>query len=110
MEWLRRTSPVASPPASSSVNTAGKHGGLVHGQVDHTVGDDHVDRVRRQWDGLDGALEELNVGRAGVGRVVAGKCEHFVDHVQTNVAPGQADPARRQQHVDATAGAEVEDP
>jgi hypothetical protein len=41
---------------------------------------------------------------------VAGKCEHLVGHVQTKGAPGRADPERREQHVDATAGAEVEDP
>jgi hypothetical protein len=31
----------------------GEHGWLVGGEVDHAVGDDHVDRLGRQGDGLD---------------------------------------------------------
>lgn len=44
----------------------GEHGGLVDGQVDHASGDHDVDRGGGQWDGFDGALEELDVGHAAL--------------------------------------------
>src|SRR5690606_23077551 len=46
-------------------------GRLVGGEVDHTVGDDHVDRTFLEGDLLDVALEELDVVCSGFGRVLA---------------------------------------
>ena len=86
----------------------GEHGGLVGGQVDHAVGDDHVDGGVRQRDGLDGALDEFHVARARLRGVRPGEVEHLVGHVDPVRLPRRTDPAGGQQHVDATAGAEVE--
>ena len=57
---------------------------------------------------LDRAVEELDVGRAGLGGVAAGQLEHLDGGVEPVGEPGRADPAGRQQHVDAAAGAEVQ--
>ena len=86
----------------------GEHGGLVGGQVDHAVGDDHVDGGVRQRDGLDGALDEFNVARARLRGVRPGQRQHLVGHVDPVRLACCADPAGGQQHVDAAAGAEVE--
>ena len=86
------------------------HRRLVGGQVDHAVGDHHVDRAVRQRDVLDLALHELHVVGAGLDRVRPGQGEHLVGHVQAVGEPGRADPAGRQQHVDAAAGAQVQHP
>ena len=63
----------------------------------------------RQRDRLDVALEELDVGRAGLGRVALGEREHLVGHVEAERAAGRADALRGEQDVDPAAGAEVED-
>ena len=54
-------------------------------------------------------LNELGVGSAGLGGVVPGEVQHLLGHVQAVGLPGWADPAGGQQHVDAAAGAQVED-
>jgi hypothetical protein len=88
----------------------GEHGGLVDGEVDDAVGDHDVDGVAGQRDGLDVALEELDVGGAGLGRVGQGEREHLVGHVQAVGLAGRADAAGGEQDVDAAAGAQVEHP
>ena len=59
---------------------------------------------------LDVALEELDVGDAGLGGIPLGEGEHLVGHVDAERATGRPDPLGRQQDVDAAARAEVEDP
>jgi hypothetical protein len=62
---------VADPKAAAGLEHTerlGQHGGLVAGQVDHAVRDDHVDRSAGQRDGLDGAVQELDVAGSGLGR------------------------------------------
>ena len=83
---------------------------LVGSQVDHAVADDNVDRLSRQRDRLDLALEELDVGRAGFGRVAPSQGQHLVGHVQAERSTGRPDPAGGQEHVDPAAGAKVQDP
>ena len=61
-----------------------------------------------QRDRLDLAAEEHRVLRAGLARVGAGQVQHLLGHVQAVRLPGRADPAGRQQHVDAAAGAQVQ--
>ncbi len=51
-------------------------------EVDDTVGDDHVDRLRWRWDVFDLTLEELDVVGTGFGGVPACQVEHLVGHVQ----------------------------
>ena len=87
----------------------GEHGWLVGGEVDHAVRDDHVDRVGGQGDGLDLALEELDVGGAGLGGVGAGQGQHLLGHVQPVGLAGGADPPGAQEHVDPAARAQVQD-
>ena len=57
-----------SEPAARLQNAErlAQHAILVGGQVDNAVGNDHVDRVVRQRDVFDLALEELDVCRAGL--------------------------------------------
>src|SRR5690606_8213700 len=81
---------------------------LVDREVDHAVGDDHVDRVVRKRDGLDRALQELDIRGAGLPLILAREREHLVGHVQAIHLASRADALRRQQHVDAATGAEVE--
>src|SRR5581483_10283257 len=72
-----------------------QHGVLVAGQIDDTVGDDHVDRVVRQRDVLDGAFEEFDIRRAGLALILACEGEHLVGHVQAEDFAGGADTLRR---------------
>ena len=58
---------------------------------------------------LDLALQELDVRDAGLPLVLARQGEHLVGHVEAVGLAGRADPARREQDVDAAARAEVED-
>ena len=53
---------------------------------------------------LDGAFDELDVGRASLGGVGPREREHLVGHVDAVGEPGRADPPGRQEHVDAAAG------
>jgi hypothetical protein len=88
----------------------GEHRRLVGRQVDDAVGDHHIDRLGGQGDGLDVALEEVDVGGgAGLGGVVAGQGEHLLGHVQPVGLAGRADPLGGQEHVDAAARPEVKD-
>jgi hypothetical protein len=86
----------------------GEHGRLVDRQVDHAVGDHHVDRGGGQGDLLDVALEEGDVAGAGLVSVAAGEGEHLLGHVQPVGMAGGTDPLGGQQHVDAATGAEVQ--
>ena len=78
------------------------------GQVEHTVGDHHVDAAGGQRDLLDVTPEELDVGSARLGGVGPGEGEHLLGHVQAVGLALRSDPAGGEQHVDAAAGAEVE--
>ena len=82
--------------------------GLVAGEVDHAVGDDHVDRVVRQRHVLDRALEELHVLDSGLTLVAGGQIEHLVGHVEAVRLARRADPAGGEQHVDSASGTEIE--
>ncbi len=82
--------------------------GLVTGQVDHAIGDDHVDRRVRKRDPLDLSSEELDVLDPGLALVSPGQFEHLVGHVQPKSLAARADPPSREQDVYAPARAEVE--
>ena len=58
---------------------------------------------------FDFALEELDVFDAGLALVLAGEGEHVVGHVEAVGLAGGSDAFGGEQHVDAAAGAEVED-
>jgi hypothetical protein len=83
-------------------------GVLVVRQVDDAVGDDDVDRIVWQRDALDRALQEFDVGRAGLALILARQRQHFVGHVEAVGFAGRADALCGQQHVDAAARSEVE--
>ena len=101
----------ADPAArAQDARDLGEDGRLVRGQVDDAVADDDVDRVGRQRDLLDVALEQLDVGHAGLGDVALGEGEHLVGHVEAEDAAGRADALGRQEHIDAAARAQVEHP
>ena len=102
---------VADPDAPARLEDPpdlGQHGRLVDRQVDHAVGDHHVDRVRGQRNLLDDALEEVRVRDSRVARVLLGEGKHLVRHVQPVGDPGGPDPLGREDHVDSAPGAEVE--
>ena len=103
---------VADPDPAAGLQHAGDLGedrGLVGREVDDAVADDDVDRGVAERDRLDPALAELDVGRAGLGRVATRQLEHLVGHVQAVGEPGRSDARRGQQDVDAAAGPEVQD-
>jgi len=54
------------------------------------------------------AFDEFDVGGTGSHGVGPGEVEHLVGHVQAEGAAGEPDAACRQQHVDATAGTQIE--
>ena len=81
---------------------------LVGREIDDAVRDDHVDRIVGQRDMFDFALEELDVGRAGLALVIARERQHVVGHVEAVRLARRADPARRQQHIDAAARTKIE--
>src|SRR5204863_5592620 len=53
--------------------------------------------------------QEMHVADAGVGGVLRCEREHLVGHVETVGDAGRPDALRREDHVDAAAGAEVQD-
>ncbi len=67
-----------------------------------------VDGVVGQRNRFDRALQELDVGRAGLPLVLARQREHLVGHVQAVDLAGRSDALGREQDVDAAAGSEVE--
>ena len=83
--------PAAGPQHSRDL---AEHGRLVGRQVDDAVADDDVDRLRRQRDRLDVALQELHVRRARLGGVALGEREHLVGHVETEGPACRADALR----------------
>ena len=80
-----------------------EHGALVGGQVHDAVADDDVDRLGRERECLDVALQELDVGRARLGGVRLGEGQHLVGHVDAERPTGRPDALGRQEDVDATA-------
>ena len=80
---------------------------LVAREVDHAVGDDDVDRCSGS-----GMPRSRPSGTRRSSRrpplVLVREREHLVGHVEAVRLPGRPDAPRRQQHVDAAAGAEVE--
>ena len=86
-----------------------QHCRLVRRQVDHTVGDDHVDRCIGQRDVLDVPLQKLDVRHARLALVLPRQLEHRVRHVETVGLATRCDAARGEQHIDSAAGAEIED-
>src|SRR5690606_3481615 len=71
----------------------GERRGFVGAQVDHAVGDDHVDVVVWVRDLLHVSLEELYVGGAGLAGVAPGEVEHLLGHVQAVDLAARPDPA-----------------
>src|SRR5262249_1333720 len=87
----------------------GQDAGRVGGQVDDTVGDDHVHVPGGQRDVLDVAVQEPGVGDAGGDGVGPGEGEHVGAGVQAVGGAAGGNPAGGQQHVQAAAGAEGQD-
>ena len=85
-----------------------QHAILVGREIDHAVGDDHVDGVVGQRDVLDLALQELDVLDAGLALILSRQRQHLVGHVEAVGLARRTDAPGRQQHVDAAARAEVE--
>ena len=77
------TSETAKPSAGPEhPRGLGQHLGLVAGEVDHAVGDHHVDACVGERELLEVALDELDVRDAGLGGVGARELEHLVGHVE----------------------------
>ena len=103
------TSETANRPPGFSTRKASRSTlSLSRRQIDHAVGDDHVDRIVGQRDRLDLALEKLNILRARLLLVLAGEREHVVGHVEAVGLAGRPNATRREQNVDAAARAEIE--
>ena len=97
-----------APAGSQDPRRLAEDRGLVGREVDHAVGDDHVDRVVGQRHRLDRSLQELDVLDPGLALVGPGQLEHLVGHVEAIGLAARPDPPRREQHIYATARAEVE--
>ena len=86
----------------------GEDGVLVGAEVDHAVGNHHVDGGVAEREVFDAAFDEGGVVDAGFGFVAFGELEHLVGHAQARCASRRATVACGQQHVESTAGAQVE--
>src|SRR5207302_6134291 len=82
---------------------------LVCREIDHAIGNDDVDRSVRQWNLFDLTLEKFDVFDAGLLLILTRKREHFVSHVEAIDFARWSDSPRGEQHVDSSAGAEVQD-
>jgi len=82
-DYVRHANPPTGPQHALNL---GKHSRFVGCQVDDTVADHHVDGRRRQRHVLDDALEELDVGDTGLGRILLRQREHLVGHIQSERA------------------------
>ena len=103
------TSLIADPAAGPQhARDLRQHRRLVDREVDHAVRDHDVDGVRRQRDLLDDALEEVDVRQARLGGVLLRQREHLVGHVEPVGGAGRPDAPGREDHVDASTGAEIE--
>ena len=85
-----------------------KDSGLVPGEVDHAVGDDHVHRGVRKRHLLDRAPQELGVLDPRLALVGTGQLQHLVGHLHSVGPAGGANAAGREQDVDAASRAEVQ--
>ena len=97
-----------APAGPQHAEGLAQHAVLVAGEVDHAVGDDHVHARAGQRDVLDLAAQELDVREPALRLVLLGEGQHLVGHVEPVGLAGGAHALRREQHVDAAAGAEVE--
>ena len=103
------TSETAKRPPGFNTRKASRENTIfVGGEIDDAVRDDDIDRVVRQRNVLDFALEELDIGDAGLPLVFTRQRQHVVRHVQTVGFAGWANALCREQHIDAAAGAEIE--
>src|SRR5437899_2778666 len=82
---------------------------LIGGEINYAVGNDDIDGVVGQGDVFDLTFEKLDVFNSGLALVFASKGQHFVRHVQAVGLAGWPHTHGRKQHVDASAGAKVED-
>jgi len=83
-----------APARLEDAEGLGEHAVLVGGEIDDAVRNDHVDRIVGQRNGLDLALEKLDVGRARLALIVAGQRQHLVGHVEAIGLALRADAAR----------------
>ncbi len=81
---------------------------LVGREIDHTVRNDHVDCVIRQWNAFYLALQKIDVRQTRFLLILAGERQHFIRHVKAIGFPARRDPLGRQQDIDASAAAQVE--
>ena len=103
------TSETANRPPGFSTRKASRENAIFVGrEIDDAVRDDDIDRVVGQRDVLDFAFQELDIGDARLLLVFARQRQHVVRHVQTVGFAGWADALCREQHIDAAAGAKIE--
>ena len=77
-------------------------------KIDYAIRDDHVDAVVGERDVLDFAFQKFDVFDSGFALVFVRERQHLVGHVEAVGLAGGADSLRGEQHVDASAGAEIE--
>src|ERR1051326_5320041 len=78
-----------------------QHAILVAREVNDAIRDDDIDRAIRQWDVLDLAVEELDVGETALAFVLFCERLHFIRHIEAVGLSGWADALCREQDVDA---------
>ena len=96
------------PPGFSTRNASAITRSLFDGKIDDAVGDDHVDGVIGQRDVFNFALQKFDIVDSGRALVLVGERQHLIGHIEPVGFAGGADAVRGKQHVDASAGAEIE--
>ncbi|SPE28618.1 hypothetical protein SBA3_1470011 [Candidatus Sulfopaludibacter sp. SbA3] len=81
---------------------------LIRRKIDDAVRDDDVHGVVGEWDVLDFAFQKLDVADAGLALVFVRESQHFIGHIQTVRFSGGPYAPRGKQHIDAAAGAKVQ--
>ena len=95
------------PPGFRTRNASRSTASLSRREIDDAVRNDDVDRAVGQRNLLDLSFQKLDVLRARFSLVFARERQHVVRHVEPVGLARGADAPRREQNVDAAAGAEI---
>jgi len=85
-----------------------KYRGLVRREIQDAVGDDAINRRIRQWNLVDGGLIELDIGVAARLGICSRTLNHGRRHIYADGTAFRANHLRRQEHVEPSAGAEID--
>jgi hypothetical protein len=87
----------------------GKDAVLVSGQVEDPVADDHIDGAIRQGNGRHVPLQKACVRQTGCLGIGLSQQNHLVRHIQADGSTAWPDGSRRQERINSSSAAQIED-